>query len=44
VETVVKHSIVLDTSLTVVVTGTAVVVVRVAVEAIATVCVPVDVV
>ncbi len=43
-ETVVEHSVVLDTSVIVVVTGTTVVVVNVAVEVAMTVCVPVDVV
>jgi hypothetical protein len=43
-ETVVKHSVVLDTSVVVVVTGTTVVVVKVSVEVAVAVCVPVDVV
>jgi len=43
-ETVVKHSVMLDTSVVVIVTGTTVVVVNVSVEVAVTVCVPVDVV
>ena len=42
-ETVVEHSVVLDTSVVVIVTGTTDVVVNVSVEVAVTVCVPVDV-